>query len=88
MVGGGAAGREGESGGGVTGTEAGIAMGGVGVVVEHQSIDIIEQRRPPHDPRERWVACSCWLAAGLLLPTHSNPLNGAADTTGPSPLLY
>lgn len=37
--------RGGGSGGG-TGTEAGIAMGGVRVVVvEYQSIDIIEQRR-------------------------------------------
>ena len=40
--------REGGSGGGGggTGTEAGIAMGGVRVVVEYQSIDIIDQRRP------------------------------------------
>lgn len=42
--------REGRSGGG-TGTEAGIAMGGVRVVVvEYQSIDIIEQRRPHARP--------------------------------------
>lgn len=43
--------REGGSGGGGgTGTEAGIAMGGVRVVVEYQSIDIIEQRRPHARP--------------------------------------
>ena len=40
----------GGSGGGGTGTEAGIAMGGVRVVVEYQSIDIIEQRRPHARP--------------------------------------
>ena len=38
-------------GGGGTGTEAGIAMGGGRVVVvEYQSIDIIEQRRPAARP--------------------------------------
>ena len=42
--------EEGGSGGGGTGTEAGIAMGGVRVVVEYQSIDIIEQRRPAARP--------------------------------------
>ena len=64
--------REG-AGGGSTDTEAGIAMGGVGVVVEYQSIDIIEQRRPHARP----VSCclpgcsaSRWLAAALL-PTHT-----------------
>ena len=50
--GGGRRSREGGSGGGGggTGTEAGIAMGGVRVVVEYQSIDIIEQRRPHARP--------------------------------------
>jgi len=37
---------EGGGSGGGTGTEAGIAMGGVRVVVEYQRIDIIEQRPP------------------------------------------
>ena len=43
-------GGSGGGGGGGTGTEAGIAMGGVRVVVEYQSIDIIEQRRPHARP--------------------------------------
>ena len=42
--------REGGGSGGGTGTEAGIAMGGVRVVVEYQRIDIIEQRRPHARP--------------------------------------
>jgi hypothetical protein len=41
---------EGGGSGGGTGTEAGIAMGGVGVVVEYQRIDIIEQRPPAARP--------------------------------------
>jgi hypothetical protein len=67
--------REGGSGGG-TGTEAGIAMGGVGVV-EYQSIDIIQQRPAARPSLDALLAC-CLLAAALLLPT-TNPLNGTAD---------
>lgn len=59
----------GGGGSGGTGTEAGIAMGGVGVVVEYQSIDIIEQRRPAARASRGPAVCSCWLAAGQLLPT-------------------
>lgn len=68
--------REDGSGGG-TGTEAGIAMGGVGVV-EYQSIDIIE--RPPHDPGPLaggLLAGGLTWAALLLLPStrlRSEPL--------------
>lgn len=58
--------REDGSGGG-TGTEAGIAMGGVGVV-EYQSIDIIE--RPTARPLSRWLAgCLLWLACWLTWAT-------------------
>jgi hypothetical protein len=69
--------REGGSGGG-TGTEAGIAMGGVGVV-EYQSIDIIQQRPAARPSLDALLAC-CLLAAALLLPT-TNPLNGTADVS-------
>ena len=57
--------REGGSGGG-TGTEAGMAMGGVGVV-EYQSIDIIEQRPAARPSR----LAGCWLLAAGRCPAAS-----------------
>jgi hypothetical protein len=67
--------RVGGSGGGGTGCEAGIAMGGVRVV-EYQRIDIIEQR-PAARPSRVSLRCllAFWLAgSGLLLPLHTRPL--------------
>lgn len=72
--GGGGGGRVREDGsGGGTGTEAGIAMGGVGVV-EYQSIDIIEQRSRVHGLAGWLAGCwaaGCW-AAGCCFPCSSH----------------
>ena len=69
--------REG-AGGGSTDTEAGIAMGGVGVVVEYQSIDIIEQRRPHARPVSAAACLAVLLLVGWLRPcflhTRNEPL--------------
>ena len=79
--------------GGNTGTEAGIAMGGVGVV-EYQSIDIIEQRSRVHGRAGwlvGWLLGCCWLLlAASLVPTQTNPcpLNGTAGTPDTMPLSY
>ena len=89
--------REG-AGGGSTDTEAGIAMGGVGVVVEYQSIDIIEQRRPHARPVSAgWLLLACLsllfcfslAGCGPASYTHAtNPLNRAADTTETIPFSH
>ena len=77
--------KEGGSGGG-TGTEAGIAMGGVGWWNIRASTLLNNVR--PHDPRGL-LAAGCWLLVGaLLLPTQTNPLNETADTAATMPLSH